>query len=169
MKPSDSARLAKPLHCRSIVRNRKPDSDQSAGGKCFPAPFEIGLFGSVRGYGGSRAGGTGSVENPRPDYPGGAVASDGRWSATADAGAVPAAAGVLADARPVAWSCSGESSTFSAKWQATSWPEAMTRSSGSIVTHSSGFPSFSRSQQRGGKRQPDGGAAGRWPPLNSCG
>src|SRR5207244_1686699 len=76
----------------------------------------------------------GAAAAPPADYPGGAVASDGRSSVTADAGAVPGAAGVLADARPVAWSCSGESSTLSAKWQATSCPDAITRSSGSIVT-----------------------------------
>src|SRR2546428_14174677 len=85
---------------------------------------------------------------PPADYPGGAVASDGRSSVTADAGAVPGAAGVPADARPGAWSCSGESSTLSAKWQATPCPDAITRNPGSIVTHSSGVPNFYRRQHR---------------------
>ena len=56
--------------------------------------------------------------------------------------------------------CSTEPSTRSAKWQATSCPVASGRRTGSCVTHSSGLPRRSRSQQRVWKRQPDGGLAG---------
>ena len=67
------------------------------------------------------------------------------------AGRAPAGAG-----RPVAWRCSIEPSRRSAKWHATRWADAASRSAGSTVRHSSGRPRRSYSQQRVWKRQPLG-------------
>ena len=50
--------------------------------------------------------------------------------------------------------------TSSAKWHATWWPGAISRSSGTSSEQRSGSPRRSRSQHRVWKRQPDGGLAG---------
>src|SRR3990172_4530631 len=61
---------------------------------------------------------------------------------------------------PMAWTCSVEPSTSSAKWQATSWPLERTRRLGSSATQRSGLPSRSRSPHPLRNPHPQGGFTG---------
>ena len=57
-------------------------------------------------------------------------------------------------------SATAASTTLSAQWHATRWPDASSRKGGSSVSQFSGLLSWRRNQQRVWNRQPDGGFAG---------